>query len=177
VRAVLHVDDLQTLRIPWVPFFEVPWLPETAIATPLGRLLLKLSFTLREGRPGTMDVGLVDELVARFRTPADVRAPIAYYRSMVRTLALPWLRGRLDAIYDRPIGVPVTVVWGEQDGALSEAVARKSERDAGCAVEWRPLPGVGHFVSLEEPDLLAAEIARVAPARPARTRERARVPA
>jgi epoxide hydrolase 4 len=163
VRAVLHAEDLQTFRIPWVPFFEIPWLPETAIATPLGRRLLKLSFTLREGRPGTMDVGLVDELVARFRTPADVRAPIAYYREMVLTQALPWRRGRLDAVYDTPIGVPVTVVWGEEDGALSESVARKSERDAGCPVEWRPLPGVGHFVGLEAPELLAAEIARVVP--------------
>lgn len=163
VRAVLHAEDLQTFRIPWVPFFEIPWLPETAIATALGRRLLKLSFTLREGRPGTMDVGVVDELVARFRTPADVRAPIAYYREMVLTQALPWRRGRLDAVYDTPISVPVTVVWGEQDGALSESVARKSERDAGCPVEWRPLPGVGHFVGLEAPELLAAEIARVVP--------------
>jgi pimeloyl-ACP methyl ester carboxylesterase len=162
VRAVLRLDDLQTFRIPWVPFFEVPWIPEAAIATPLGRRLLKLSFTLREGSPGTMDVGLVDELVARFRMPADVRAPIAYYREMVRTLALPWRRERLDAIYDKPIRVPVTVVWGEKDGALSEPVARKSDRDAGCPVEWRPLPEVGHFVSLEQPALLASEIARVA---------------
>jgi pimeloyl-ACP methyl ester carboxylesterase len=174
VRAVLHVEDLQTFRIPWVPFFEIPWLPETAIATALGRRLLKLSFTLREGRPGTMDVGLVDELVARFRTPADVHGPIAYYREMVLTQALPWRRGRLDAVYDAPIRVPVTVVWGEKDGALSESVARKSERDAGCPVEWRPLPDVGHFVSLEAPERLAAEIARVVPTR---SRERLRVTA
>jgi pimeloyl-ACP methyl ester carboxylesterase len=165
VRAVFQFDDLQTLRIPWVPFFELPWLPETAIATPLGRLLLKLSFTLREGQPQTMDVGLVDDLVARFRRADDVRPPITYYRQMVRALALPWRRRRLYDIYANPISVPVTVIWGEKDGALSESVARKSEGDAGCPVEWRPLPGVGHFVSLERPDLLAAEIARVAPAR------------
>jgi pimeloyl-ACP methyl ester carboxylesterase len=73
VRAVLRAEDMQTFRIPWVPFFELPWLPELLIATPLGRRLLKLSFTLREAEPGAMDRALVDELVARFRTPGDAR--------------------------------------------------------------------------------------------------------
>jgi epoxide hydrolase 4 len=167
VRAVLHLEDLQTFRIPWVPFFEVPWVPELLIATPLGRLLLKLSFTIREGRAGSMDLDLVDELVARFRTPGDVRPPIEYYREMVRTLAFPGLRKRLEAVYDTPITVPTTLVWGERDGALSATVAQKSDRDAGCPVEWRPLPAVGHFVSLEAPDELRREIRRVLPrARP-----------
>ncbi|WP_028063957.1 alpha/beta fold hydrolase [Solirubrobacter soli] len=170
VRAVFQVDHLQPFRIPWVPFFEIPWVPETLIATPVGRLLLRLSFTLREGKPGTMDRGVVDELVARFRSADDTRPPITYYRDMVRTLALPWSHARLYSLYDRPIQVPVTVVWGEKDEALPEAVARKSERDAGRPLDWRRLPGVGHFVSLERPDLLAAEIARVVPARAARPR-------
>lgn len=161
VRAVLHVDDLQTFRLPFVPFFAIPWLPERLIATPVGRQLLKLSFTIREGQPGTMDAALVDELVARFGTPAEARAPINYYRDMVLTQILPARRKRLDAIYDNPITVPVTQVWGEKDEALSAEVAIKADRDAGCPVEWRPLPGVGHFVSLEAPDKLAREIDRV----------------
>lgn len=162
VRAVLHGEDFQTFRIPWVPFFEIPWLPELLIATPLGRRLLKLSFTIREGRPGTMDVGLVDELVARFRGPSDVGPPIDYYREMVLTLLWPGRRERLEAIYATPITVATTLVWGEEDGALSAKVALKSGRDAGRPVEWRPVPGVGHFVSLEAPDKLAREIDRVA---------------
>ena len=28
VRAVLHFEDFQTIRIPWVPIFEIPWLPD-----------------------------------------------------------------------------------------------------------------------------------------------------
>ena len=35
-----------------------------------------------------------------------------------------------------------------------------SYKDAGCEVEWRLLPGVGHFVSLEAPGKLALEIRR-----------------
>ena len=161
VRAVLHFEDFQTLRIPWVPFFELPWLPELTIASRPGRKLLRLTFTLREGRKGAMDRELVDELVARFEKPADMRGPIEYYREMVSTQIWPKKRRRLEAAYATPISVPTTLVWGEKDRALSAKVAAQSYRDAGCDVEWRPLPGVGHFVSLEAPDELAQEIRRV----------------
>ena len=161
VRAVLRFEDFQTIRIPWVPFFEIPWLPEFFLSTELGRRGLKLSFTLREGRKGTMNVALVDELVARFQKPEDMRGPINYYREMVRTQLVPAKRARLEAVYATPITVPVTLVWGAKDGALSARVAMNSGIDAGCYVECRPLPGVGHFVTLEASDKLALEIQRL----------------
>ncbi|HEY2986749.1 MAG TPA: alpha/beta hydrolase [Candidatus Binatia bacterium] len=161
VRAVLRFEDFQTIRIPWVPFFEIPWLPEAFMTTPLGRQLLKLSFTLREGRKGTMNVALVDELVARFQKPEDFRGPINYYREMVSTQLVAQKRARLEAVYATPIAVPVTLVWGAKDGALSARVAMNSALDAGREVDFRPLPGVGHFVDLEAPEKLTAEIRRV----------------
>ena len=48
-----------------------------------------------------------------------------------------------------------------EDGALSSKVAFKSGKDAGCEIEIRPLPGVGHFVDLEAPDKLAQEVTRL----------------
>jgi len=161
VRAVLRFEDFQTIRIPWVPFFEIPWLPEAFMTTALGRKLLKLSFTLREGQKGTMNVALVDELVERFQAPADLHGPINYYRRMVATQLVPEKRARLDAVYATPISVPVTLVWGAKDGALSARVAMNSALDAGCEVEFRPLPGVGHFVSLEAAGKLALELQRI----------------
>ncbi len=161
VRAVLRFEDFQTIRIPWVPFFQVPWIPEAFMTTALGRKLLKLSFTVRQGEAKTMNVALVDELVSRFQKPEDLRGPINYYREMVRTQLAPGRRALLEAVYDTPITVPVTLVWGAKDGALSARVAMNSAKDAGCYVECRPLPGVGHFVSLEAADKLALEIRRL----------------
>jgi pimeloyl-ACP methyl ester carboxylesterase len=161
VRAVLRFEDFQTIRIPWVPFFIAPWLPEFFLTTALGRWGLKLSFTLREGQKGTMDVALVEELVARFQKSDDMRGPINYYREMICTQLLPARRARLEAVYSNPIAVPDTLVWGAKDGALSARVAMNSALDAGCDVECRPLPGVGHFVSLEAAGKLAAEIRRL----------------
>jgi pimeloyl-ACP methyl ester carboxylesterase len=161
VRAVLRFEDFQTIRIPWVPFFMIPRLPEVFFTTALGRKLLKLSFTFREGRKGSMDTRLVDELVARFQKPDDMRGPIEYYREMVCTQLSSRRREVLKAVYRRPIGVPITLVWGAKDGALSARVAMNSALDAGREVDMRPLPGVGHFVSLEAPADLAREVERV----------------
>ncbi len=149
------------MRIPWGPFFELAWFPEFFIPTAVGRKTLKLSFTLREGQQGTMNVALVDEFVSRFQQPEDMRWPINYYRQMGLTQLLPQRRTQLEAIYSMPISVPTTMVWGEKDGILYAKVAMKSRQDAGCEVDWRPLPGVGHFVDLEAPDKLAMAIRRV----------------
>lgn len=160
-RAVLRLEHFQTFTIPWVPFFQIPRFPEWLATTRLGRRLLVLSITVREGRRGAMDRALVEELIGRFRQPADFAAPVEYYREIVRTVLSPSRRARLHAVYDTPISVPVTQVWGMKDGALSSKVARRSGRDAGIEVDWRPLPDVGHFVGLEAPDDLAQEIRRV----------------
>jgi len=160
-RAILQCDDLQTFRVPWLPFFAIPSIPERFIANGLGRRILTWSFTVREGVKDTMDRAVVAEIVARFQRPADIHGPIEYYRQFMRTVVVPSLRRELDAVYAVPITVPTTMVWGMKDGALPAKVARKSQRDAGCTVEWRPLEGVGHFVDLEAPVELAREIARV----------------
>ena len=160
VRAILRVEDLQPFRIPWVPFFEIPRFPEWLATTRLGRRLLVLSITLREGRKGAMDRALVEELIARFREPPDFGAPVEYYREMVRTVIAPKRRARLHALYDTAITTPSTLIWGMKDEAITANVARKSAGDAGIEVDWRPLADVGHFVGLEAPDDLAQEIRR-----------------
>lgn len=167
VRAVVRDQDWQPFRIPWVPIFEIPWLPEAMLTTRLGRATLRLSFTIREGRKGTMNRVLVNELVGRFQHAADLGPPIDWYRAMVSTHLLRKRRVPLYALYDQPITVPVTMVWGMKDGALPAKIAMRSGADAGCDVEWRPLPGVGHFVTLEAPDELAWEIDRALASAPA----------
>ncbi len=160
VRAALHFDELQPLRIPWVLPFQVPYLPEALISSRIGRKLLKLSFTLRASPRGNMNEALVDEIVGRFKRPKDLRGAIDYYRDVFKTLVLPKERKQLESIYAQPISAPTTLVWGMLDEALPYRVAQQSYRDAGIDVEWRPLDGIGHFVDLEAPELLAKEVRR-----------------
>ena len=161
VRAAFHVTDWQPFRIPWVPFFELPWIPEAFIASGIGRKLLRWSFTSREGQKGTMNRAVVDELVNRFQKSSDMKPTIDYYRQFVSTIFTSSKRKKLYEVYETPISAPVTLVWGMKDGALPSSVAFKSDKDARCEVEIRPLPGVGHFVDLEAADKLAQEITRL----------------
>lgn len=161
VRAVLTFQDFQTLRIPWAPPFQIPFVPEFLLSTRFGRKLLELSFTLREGSKGRMDTDLVREIVNRFSDADKMRGSIEYYREFVKTLLNKNKRAHLKAIYNQPIQVPVSLIWGMEDRALSAKVAQTSGKDAGCHVEWRPLNNIGHFVDLEAPELLARELYRI----------------
>lgn len=161
VRAVLRFERLQPLRIPWVPLFEIPRFAECLFSTRGGRRFLKWTIVIRKGSAGAMDDALVTELVERFRRPEDMRGPVTYYRAFVKTLMSRRGRARLRTLYATPVAVPVTQVWGIEDGALPMALAQTSGPDAGRELEWRPLPGIGHFVTLEAPELLADEIRRV----------------
>ncbi|MGZ4558907.1 MAG: alpha/beta fold hydrolase [Mycobacteriaceae bacterium] len=160
-RALLHNTDLMTFRAVGAPFLLLPRIPEWLFTTRFGRQGLRVSFLIREGQKGTMDRALVDEIVARFQKPEDIRGPINYYREMVRTQLVSSRRRQLDAIYSRPISVPVTMVWGMKDHLLPAKVALRSNQDAGCPVAWSPLDGVGHFVDLEASTKLAGELRRV----------------
>ena len=108
-----------------------------------------------------MNRALVDEMVARFQKASDMTPPIDYYRQFVSTLLSPSKRAKLYKAYETPISIPVTLVWGMEDGALPATVAFKCNKDAGCEVEIRPLPGVGHYVDLEAPEKLAQEVTRL----------------
>ena len=160
-RAVMRFEHFQTFTLPWIPLFQIPRFAEWFMTRPLGRKVLRLGITIREGRDGTMDLARLDEILARFRTPRDMRGPVEWYREMVRTHVKRKARARLKETYATPITVPMTQVFGLRDGALHPKVAMKSHLDAGGPVEWRPLPGVGHFVALEAPELLTAELERV----------------
>jgi epoxide hydrolase 4 len=161
VRAAFTFEDLQPFRIPWVLPYQVPFLPEWFMTTNVGRKLLRWSFIVREGEPGTMDRALVDEIVAHFKNWRDMHGPVEYYRGFIRTLLFPSQRSRLYDLYKTPITAPVTLVWGLKDAALPASIGIKSFYDAGCEGDWRPLPGVNHFVDLEAWQKLADEILRV----------------
>ena len=108
-----------------------------------------------------MNAARVDELVRSFRTNRDATGPLNFYREFLQNLLSKSERTRLMTEFARPIPVPCTLIWGDKDRFLSEHVAKKSHEQAHCEVEWRPLPGVGHFVSMEAPDRLVAELRTV----------------
>ncbi len=160
-RGILERKDGQHLKSWYAGAFQIPWLPERLASANNGAVLRRAVMGM-EGRPGALNQALVDELLARFKTPKDLHGPINYYRELGRMQVSLEGRQALAAIYGQPITCPVTMVWGDQDHALSMAVAQESHREAGQTVEWVTLKGVGHFVSMEDPNSLAQELQAVA---------------
>jgi pimeloyl-ACP methyl ester carboxylesterase len=58
----------------------------------------------------------------------------------------------------RPIEVPLLHLAGADDGCIGPDVGRGQERHFKGPFESRVLPGLGHFLQLEDPDRVGAEI-------------------
>ncbi len=159
-RAVLEFQDFQTLRSSYVLPLQIPRLPEAIFTSAVGRRFMEFACHLLGGRSGRMDMPTLREMLGRFQRPEDMRGPINYYRELVRTQFSAEWRARFNEVYSVPITVPTTLIWGRDDFVLSREVAQQSYRDAGRPVDLRLLPGVGHFVPIEAPDKLAAEVRR-----------------
>jgi pimeloyl-ACP methyl ester carboxylesterase len=74
-------------------------------------------------------------------------APIAYYRALIRRPPR-WPK----------IAVPTLHLHGEQDGGVGYEMSRGQERLFDGRFESQVLGGVGHFLHMERPDLVAARI-------------------
>lgn len=81
-------------------------------------------------------------------------APLAYYRGMVRPFGAAMARVRRR----ERIEVPVLHLHGAIDGCIAPEIGHDQARHCR-ALEARVLPGVGHFLHLEDPNAVAEQIA------------------
>lgn len=118
-------------------FFQIPWLPEKAIA----------AFDYRALRQGFPSFSREDQdrYVAAMATPGARTATIAYYRSIIRR----FFRGDLPK--PTRIEAPVLVIWGDRDAFLGVELAEPPP-------EWVPnarvvhVPEASHWVQNDAPE-------------------------
>ena len=129
----------QALKSWYMAYFQLPWLPEVAMAHHLRRVLLS------SGLPEHF----ADRYVRLMADPGTL------------TAALNWYRG-IPFSARHPIGtvrVPTTYVWGQHDVALGAAAAKATGRyvDADYRFEqWQ----AGHWLPETRPVQVAAAILR-----------------
>jgi pimeloyl-ACP methyl ester carboxylesterase len=88
-----------------------------------------------------------------------LQAALSYYRdSWQASRQKPFLAADQQSMFEGPITVPTLILHGLQDGCiLPDTFAEaKSHFVASCAVEG--VPGVGHFLHLEEPKVINSRI-------------------
>jgi pimeloyl-ACP methyl ester carboxylesterase len=129
----------QLLRSWYIGAFQVPFVPELLLRAG-GHSWLRRALTASAHR-GAFDEDLLRTYEAQWSQPGALAAMLNWYR------AIPW-EAPTPAL---PIGIPVTVLWGERDQFLDRGLA-----DAGLALcrkgELVPFPNATHWLHHEEPD-------------------------
>lgn len=89
---------------------------------------------------------------------ASLPAPLGYYRAMFSLHPRALAQRQAGLKSTRHINVPTLYLHGEQDGCMLYAIGEGQERHFPRGFASECLPGAGHFLHLEAPDLVAQKI-------------------
>ena len=129
---VVRSDPAQMRRSWYIAFFQLPWLPERALAAD-GFAFLRKALT-GSGRRKTFSALDIERYREAWARPGALTAMLNWYRALLRRPAGPTGRVR----------VPTLIIWGRRDSALGERFAPDSAAlcdDArilwfDCATHW-----------------------------------------
>lgn len=145
-RSFMVRHPTQALRSAYVGWFQLPFAPEAALSA-LDFAMLR-STMRSSARPGLFSKADLDTYAEAWRRPGAPQAMINYYRALARPGA-PSI-GRITC--------PTLVLWGERDSFLDNRLAAASAGQCEQA-EVRLIDGATHWLHLEQPDRIAAELA------------------
>ncbi len=145
---------LQVLRSWYMLFFQVPGAERLAAA----RDFALIDRLWRTWSPGyVLPAALQAELRSCLR--ASWPAPLLYYRAIFRPWAEAVRRLRPDTGIARRITVPTLYLHGVDDGCITPAASRGSERYFAGPYRAELVSGAGHFLAAEVPDAVATQVA------------------
>jgi pimeloyl-ACP methyl ester carboxylesterase len=130
----------QVLRSAYIPFFQLPWVPERLLLAAGGAPLR----TMLE-RSG-LDGGRAAAYVEAMAEPGALTAALSWYRAAGASPAQLRAVGR--------IAVPTLFVWGSADPALGRTAAEGTAAHVDGAYRFVPLEGAGHWL----PERHAADV-------------------
>ena len=146
--ALKHVP--RQLKLSWyMTFFQIPGVPEASLQA---RDWALLRWFWPRWSPGLQ---APESLVASFRRPGVLAAALEYYRQNATPPLLLGLQSN-PATEIRPAGAPMLILHGERDGCMDARLFEHAvvAEDFPHGVRREALPGVGHFLHLESPDLV-----------------------
>lgn len=141
----LRSNPGQILRSLYVPFFQLPWLPETL---------------LRANDYALIERALRDQAIRKETfSDDDIQAfKDAISKPGALTAALNWYRGlrhSRDWLLDAPMHVnaPTLLIWGQADRALSTELTYGTEQYVPD-LHIRYIPNGSHWVQQEQPEMV-----------------------
>jgi pimeloyl-ACP methyl ester carboxylesterase len=147
--------SLNLLRAAHIPFFALPAAPELLFRLG-GRRVVDVMFALAWKTAGvTLDPEVRAEYTAAYTEPAKVSAMLGYYRAATRPrIAAALGRGEKADGAPRVHAEKMLVLWGAADPVLPISIGESVVRDLGPDCVMVTIPGAGHFVIEEAPELV-----------------------
>lgn len=131
--------------------FQIPLLPELILSVNHYAMIRRALSRLTRRREALTHSDL-EKYVEAMKQPGALRAMINYYRAIGRHRR--WARSMV-----KTVTVPTLVVWGEKDPFfIPEAFERYERLVDRCELER--VPGAGHFIQADLPDLVIDRIIR-----------------
>lgn len=153
-----------------IPFFALPLAPEAVFALG-GREVVRRMIRYGWCSEPPPDRDILEHYAAAYADPARVAAMLGYYRAAARGRMLGLPEQLTRAVGRRASGGAAggehrrrspegaLVLWGAADRVLPMSVAEAVVRDLGSIAELVSLPGVGHYVPEEAPQVANETIA------------------
>jgi pimeloyl-ACP methyl ester carboxylesterase len=148
------------LRRSWyILYFQLPWLPERSAEWIVPRLWRKWS-------PGYRADEDVRHVEAAIGTSDRWRAALGYYRTVVRNIKVPEQYAELHEHWLAAPRIPTLYLHGRDDGCATADYADWVERVLPDGSEVAIVEDAGHFLQLDQPEVVGRQIADfIGPAR------------
>ena len=139
------------LRLSWYMFFFQSPLADIVVSLNDLDFITSLWNDWSPGYANEADVALVRLALG---TPENLGAALGYYRAMFLRPQpkdeLQYIRDTFNKVPD----MPVLYLHGENDGCVAPVIAEDTLQYLAAGSEMEILPGLGHFLHLEDPDTI-----------------------
>jgi len=151
------VADGEQQRRSWYMFFFQTRLAEMAVQLNDFAFLDRL---WRDWSPGyVLAASDRSALNETFGQPGVLTQALAYYRQLFTPPSDPASQA-LEALANGPVAVPSLYLHGTEDGCMSAQLSEGMEAMFTHGLERVVMPGVGHFLHLEQPDAVLSHVLR-----------------
>ncbi|MCW2678858.1 MAG: alpha/beta hydrolase fold [Frankiales bacterium] len=138
-----------------IPFFALPLLPELLFKAG-GRRVVDAAFAIGWKATTPLSAEALAEYRAAYTRSSVVQAMLDYYRAAARPrIARLVRRDKTPTPVPRVTAEKALVLWGAADPILPVSTGESVQRDLGASCVMVTVPGAGHFVIEEAPDVVA----------------------